>query len=349
MARLTWHNVVLTATSTKAIALKSNRSKLEPFDIKIITEFLLNSTTHVLAAKRNLPKVLQGILGAKYIVTESYVDALVQACASPGRAEDDETPLPSPLEQDFDAAWPDPMRFVPEPSNEPVPRESNYLKPDLERTALFESFTFIFCDYQQQSSLEPALSLGGAKCPLCPVEPGVTTASEAAKFIRELAGKGNKESLSESNPKGVVVVRLQPKKDDTEAITEWMTNFVQGVDRDLEQRSIEQREFLDAILTKDTSGLMRGLQYEDESALPPSNPEAGIRSEPPRSKHSLSSRISSQQQQPQSQQRNMSERDQASRPSESQVGVCRVGRPLFPSTRQPSACSTRFYYRLTHK
>ena len=303
--RVRWHPVVLTTTSSKAQAINNQRQKLEGSEVKLISESLVNGSTHVLAGKRNLPKVLQGIIAAKYIVTDAYVDAIAQATRTSGFGDDGETPLPSLLEQDFDANWPDAMKFVPPPSNEPVPREGKYLKPDADRLSLLEGFTFVFTDDQQQATLEPALSLASAKCPYIPVEPGKTSASEIANKIRELAGKASNGSFNDDSPKGVVIVRAAARKDWDAATSQWLTTFTEGLQRELDQRSMEQREFLDAILTKDTSGFKRRLEYEDETtSMPPPSfprptpqqaPQNQAASEPPRSRQDFSSVQPSQQ------------------------------------------------------
>ena len=266
-ARVTWRPTVLTYVSPKKDVLKAPREKLESCDVKAISEFLFDQTTYVVATKRNLPKVLQGLIGAKHVVTDAYVDAIASVACSPGNAEDGQTPLPSPLEEDFDAHWPDPMGYTPPTSNEPVPRESSYLAPDPERINIFEGFTFVFCTAEQHTQLEPAISLGGAKCPLYIVETGSTSIGEFTGYVRKLAGKVSTESLGDDSPKGVVIVRHQ-SKESTPGAAEWVARFIQGVDSELDQRSIVQNEFLDAILTKDTSGLKRRLQYEDEDPSP---------------------------------------------------------------------------------
>lgn len=235
----------------------------------MISEFLYDGTTHVLASKRNLPLALQGLVSARFIVTNTYVDAVVQAASSPGVDTDGETPLRSLLEQDFDLNWPDPMNFVPPTSNEPVPREASFLAPDTERTALFEDSTFVFCTAEQQASLEPAISLGGGKCPLFLVDVGVTPASSLTDYVRSLAGKGSLGGLNSDSPKGVVVVRIQ-RKEETRESADWINRFFQDVDRNLDQRSIYQNEFLDAILTKNIATLKKALEYEDEEASPTS-------------------------------------------------------------------------------
>ena len=256
---------MVTAASSKKDALKGPRGKLEPLDAKVISDFIYDQTTHVLATKRNLPVALQALVSAKSVVTNAYVDAVVQAGTSPGRGEDGETPLPSLLEQDFEGNWPNPMMFVPPTSVEPVPREASYLAPDPERLGLFEGFTFVFCTSEQQASLELAISLGGGKCPLFLVNVGITPAKDLTDYVTSLAGKGSSGTLSSDSPKGVVVVRLQ-RKEETAESADWINRFFQDVDRSLDQRSIYQNEFLDAILTKNTSALKKPLEFEDEEA-----------------------------------------------------------------------------------
>ncbi|KAK5180508.1 hypothetical protein LTR16_010514, partial [Cryomyces antarcticus] len=91
---------------------------------------------------------------------------------------------------------------------------------------------------------------------------GVTTVDEFVQYVKNVAGeKGLGECENDSaTGKGVVVVRFRGKKD----MEKWAADFGGNVELALDQRSIEQNEFLDAILVNDASSLRKQLEEEDE-------------------------------------------------------------------------------------
>lgn len=103
-SRIKWQPTVL-SFSFSSKELKANdplsrvRSRLEDLDIKAIIPYVVDHTTHVVQNKRNTAKGLQALVNGKWIVDESYVDALVYA-ATPSDLENLESL--SPLEADFD-------------------------------------------------------------------------------------------------------------------------------------------------------------------------------------------------------------------------------------------------------
>lgn len=237
------------------------RQKLESADIKISTEFEGGYTTHVVATKRNAPPVLEGLVAGCFIVTDEYIDALVQACTPKLDSEK------APLEIDFDLNWPDPMLHVPPISKEPIARSSDYLAPKTERANLFSNFTFIFCSRTQMESLGKPINRGGGKAILYEeYEEGASSPQDFATFIRKIAGQQGSSDLTSAISAGsVIVVRIQVM----EPNSEWKTNFIQGTDLILGKRSVAQNEFLDVILTCDTSSLQSGLE---EVQIPSSAP-----------------------------------------------------------------------------
>ncbi|KIW07113.1 uncharacterized protein PV09_01988 [Verruconis gallopava] len=261
--RLKWHPVVFSvanltkAEKSAADPLSWFRSRLEPLDIKFVNEYIAGQTTHVVAPKRNIPAVLQGLIHARHVVTRDFVDAVVRAATEEPAADGVSEPR-APLEKDFDGAWPNAMNYVPPVAGEPVKRDASFLTPNHGRTNIFHGFTFVFCMKSQFEQLQPVIEAGGGKAILYEsFEEGRMNPHEFVTFVKSVAGDKSPGEISHSGEgKGVVVVRITTKN------AEWDAEFVQESDRQLNQRSIEQKELLDPILTLDTSGLRRRLMEE---------------------------------------------------------------------------------------
>ena len=124
---------------------------------------------------------------------------------------------------------------------------------------------FIFADDNQFEQLQPIVTNAGAKALLFPLKLGETKLVEFVQYVRSVAEKkGIDDMENDISDKGVVVVRFRGKGN-TEA---WALEFIRDVDQELGQRSVEQNEFLDAILTKNAKALKQTLQEEslEESA-----------------------------------------------------------------------------------
>lgn len=262
-SRIKWQPTVL-SFSFSSKELKANdplsriRLRLEDLDIKAIIPYVVDHTTHVVQNKRNTAKGLQALVNGKWIVDESYVDALVYA-ATPSDLENLESL--SPLEADFDTAWPDAGLHLPPPGNEPVQRPPEAFAPNPNRTNIFDGYTFVFGDPSQYENLADPINNGHGKALLYQVEQGVTTAEEIAQYMRNAAG--NKGLGDErSGPGGVVLVRFRSKG----RYEEWSIDVGTQVAVLTDQRVIEQREFLDAILANDASSLCRSLPPGPESS-----------------------------------------------------------------------------------
>ncbi|KAF2437137.1 hypothetical protein EJ08DRAFT_644657 [Tothia fuscella] len=258
--RIKWYPIVLTLASlSKAEKANSDplskyRIRLEHLDIKFVQDYVVGQTTHVVAAKRNLPQVLQALVHGNYVTTDEFVDNVVLAAESEN-AEDN-----SLLEGDFDANLPDATKFVPLPSKEPNPRPAELFRPDKERSSVFAGYTFVFCMKAQYDNLSGAINGGSGKTLLYPdFEEGATPAADVVKYVKNAAGeKGLGEFEDGSEGKGVVVVRVSSKD------TAWATSFMNEVDEKLNQRSIPLNEFLDPILMKDTSEIRKALVEDVE-------------------------------------------------------------------------------------
>ncbi|KAI9715243.1 MAG: hypothetical protein M1812_006054 [Candelaria pacifica] len=238
--------------------LKSVRARLEPLDIKVIIPYSVEHTTHVVASKRNTAKGLQALINGRYIVTDSYVDALVTVGTPQNTEEGERSSL---LEVDFDANWPDPMKYLPGPGKEPSERPPAYFAPNTARSSVFEGYSFVFCDQKQIDTLRAPITNGGGKALHYELDLGKTTSADFVRYVKNVAGeKGLGEFADGSEGEGVVVVRFRARKE----FENWAIELGNEVARRLDQRLIEQSEFLDAILVNDASGLRRSLPEDDD-------------------------------------------------------------------------------------
>ena len=273
--RIKWKPVVLSFTfPTKETKggkdpLIPARSRLEELDIKTIVPYIIDATTHVVAAKRNTAKGLQALINGKYIVDNSYLDALVYA-TTPGNLDEPESV--SPLEEDYVANWPSPKEYLPAPGREPEQRPSELFEPNPDRGEVFLGYTFVFCNLRQFENLQAPISNGAGKALLFTITMGETSAEEVIRYIKNAAGeKGIGEFEDGSEGKGVVVVRFQGDK----GFEDWAIDLQSQVALTLDQRLVEQNEFLDAILVNDASKLRRPLPVEYDNGMMTVPPTAG--------------------------------------------------------------------------
>ncbi|KAJ5810709.1 uncharacterized protein N7503_002927 [Penicillium pulvis] len=261
--RIRWQPVVFSFSfSSKEMRVEDPlakiRSKLEDLDIKTIIPYIVDQTTHVVQSKRNTAKGLQALTNGKAIVNDSYIDALVYA-TTPADFENDEAL--SPLETDFDAAWPDEKDYLPPPGNEPVTRPAAAFAPNPTRISVFEGYTFVFGDATQFENLQAAINNGQGKALFYKIQDGATTAAEIVKFMREAAGQKSGD-IGDDGPGKVVLVRFRSKGEHET----WSIELGNEVALMIDRRVIEQREFLDAILGNDASPLCRPLPREEGSS-----------------------------------------------------------------------------------
>ncbi|KAF4124936.1 FHA protein [Geosmithia morbida] len=260
--RLTWRPVVFTFSFTsrelQSRPFTTLQERFEQLDIKLLTEYHSKWTTHVVSKKRNTAKGLQALINGKHIVTESFLDAVVQA-AAPLDSDGNGVPT-SLLEQDFQRHWPDEMEHLPPPGGEPVQHPDTTYAPDSGRRNVFEGYTFIFYDQSQFNNLLGPITDGGAKAHLKSVVPEETEVDDFVRAVKSLAGEKGLGSFEDGGEgKGVVLVRYVPAKG---AQVAWYTDFFRAVSLRLDHRPIEQSEFLEAILTKDAGILRRPLEVE---------------------------------------------------------------------------------------
>ncbi|KAF4434058.1 Nibrin [Colletotrichum fructicola Nara gc5] len=266
--RLTWHPVVLTfsfsSREMQADPLSRLRADVEQLDIKLTSEYDVEHTTHVVVKKRNTSKGLQALVNGKYIVTDSFVDAIVAAATS-------EPTAICALEDNFDSSWPDALSHLPPRGGEPVERPNAAYAPDEGRRDIFEGYTFIFYEKGQFENLRAPIINGKGKALYTKVTPNVTTVDEFILYVKTEAGEKGLGCFEDgSEGRGVVVVRYTPSKGD--AMT-WYADFFTQVSLRLDHRPIEQNEFLEAILVKDASILRRRLEIDPTQEPPRTAPQ----------------------------------------------------------------------------
>ncbi|KAL2823465.1 hypothetical protein BDW59DRAFT_148647 [Aspergillus cavernicola] len=275
LVRIKWQPTVLTfsfsAKEDNAETLAHYRSKVEDLGIKAIKEYLIDATTHVVQTKRNTAKGLQALVNGSYIVDYSFIDALVYA-ATPNDIDDESL---SPLEIDFDAAWPDEGEHLPPPGKEVGTNPVGSFAPNPERSNVFEGYTFVFGTTSQYKNLRYMIAEGHGKALECKVQDGVTTAEEIVQFMKNAAGQKGLGSERDGHG-GVVLVRfrLQGEYED------WSIQLGNQVALKIDQRVIQQNEFLNAILGNDASILCRplssGVDVESTPAPPTSSEDVQI-------------------------------------------------------------------------
>ncbi|KAL6233313.1 hypothetical protein BDW75DRAFT_215484 [Aspergillus navahoensis] len=283
--RIKWEPKVLSFSFSSKESNKNTlarfRDRLEGLDIKAIEDYLVNVTTHVVQTKRNTAKGLQALVNGTYIVDYSFIDALDYA-STPSDLENMESL--SPLEADFDAAWPNAKEFLPPPGKEIFDGSDEAFAPNPNRANVFEGYTFVFCDKSQHQLLKDPIANGHGKALCFDVKEGVTTPNEVVQFMRNAAGEKGIGSERDYDG-GVVLVRFKSKTGNQD----WTVQLTNEVALMTDQRVIQQNEFLNAILNNDASILCRPLRHEivpepssePASISPPSNIQVVAESQQP--------------------------------------------------------------------
>ncbi|PBP22208.1 FHA domain-containing protein [Diplocarpon rosae] len=256
-----------TTKELKANLFPALHERLGPLDIRVLQQYEREYVTHVVAKKRNTSKGLQALINGKYIVhNDSFVEAIVSVATRLG----DE---PSLLEFDYEANFPDPLKYLPPQGEEPTQRSAEAYAPVASRIDVFDGYTFVFYSQQQFTNLLAPITEGCGKALLREAIPEKTTVEEFLRYVKDVAGeKGLGEFEDGSEGKGVVVVKFNPAKGPG---TAWFAEFGTQVSLSLGHRLIEQSEFLDAILGNDASVLRRPI-LDDASGLVALPPIAGI-------------------------------------------------------------------------
>jgi len=243
--------------------------RLGPLDIKALNNYEPGVTSHLIVSKRNTAKGLQALIDGRYIVQyDNYLKAVVVA------ATRSDPEAKSPLEEDWDANFPDPLQYLPPRGEEPTERGEDAYSPNPARKNMFEGYTFIFCHKNQFNTLLAPITEGGGKALLREVLFNQTDMNDFIRYVKEVAGEKGLGSFDDgSEGKGVVVVRYNPSKGDEQEI-KFHNDFNRDVSLHLDHRLIEQNEFLDAILGVDARVLRRPLEVEASGVVPPP-PTAG--------------------------------------------------------------------------
>ncbi|KAK1247235.1 hypothetical protein MKX07_002144 [Trichoderma sp. CBMAI-0711] len=239
--RLRWDPKVFTFSFTnkelQTQPLTSLKERFEQLDIKLLMDYSVKHTTHVISKKRNTAKGLQALINGRYIVTESFLDAISAATELSGGAESQE---PSSLETDFYRFWPNEMEHLPPRGSEPVQHPDELYAPDSERKGVFEGYTFIFYNQIQYDNLMAPITNGGGKAMLHPIQPEETRPDDFVRYVKGVAGEKGTGSFNDgSEGKGVVLVRFLPAKGE---LVGWYTEFIIAVSLLLDHRPIEQND-----------------------------------------------------------------------------------------------------------
>ncbi|PHH66256.1 hypothetical protein CDD81_7849 [Ophiocordyceps australis] len=275
--RLVWFPVVLTfslaSKDHQTQTLDSLRQRFEELDIKLLAEYSVGYTTHVVSKKRNTSKGLQALINCGYIVGESFLDAIEAAA----KTLDDDSTLCA-LDGDFGQFWPNALEHLPPRGGEPVQHSDDIYAPNSSRKDVFDGYTFVFYDKTQYNNLLAPITNGCGKALLRNITPGEEQVDDFVRHIKQVAGESGLGRFDDgSEGKGVVLVRYLPAKGD---LIGWYTTFITQVSLLLDHRPIEQNEFLEAILTVDAGILRRPLepespdapdQYAARNSVPPSS------------------------------------------------------------------------------
>ena len=228
-------------------------SRLEELDVKTVMHYVPGKTSYVVQNKRNTGKALQALVNGKWIVDKSYIDAIVYA-ATPSELENEEALCP--LEEDFDASWPDPKPHLPARGREPTELPDSAYDPDPSRLNVFEGYTFVFCEQSKFEDLQGPITNGHGKALLYEIEYGKTTAEEIVDYLRKVAG--NKGLATGNEGGGVILVQFQGGRD----YVDWVQDIQQRVSQLIGQEAPFPNEFLDAILQNNASQLCQPLRKE---------------------------------------------------------------------------------------
>ncbi|KAF1814167.1 hypothetical protein P152DRAFT_456399 [Eremomyces bilateralis CBS 781.70] len=273
-----WQPVVITFISYPK-SLKNNpdpfkimQERLEPLDIKITREYVVGSTTHIVSNKRNIATGLQALINGSYIVTDSFVDAVMEAAQAPADASDPDSDFL--LDNDF-SNMPNPMKYMPPAGKEPIPRPPEYFKPNPARADIFSGYTFIFSNSTQFKSLGEVVNTGGGKAFEFELKPQVSTVQDFITYVANIAGEKGLSSIRNfKSGKGIVIVR---NKDNDS----WTSSWQRQVEAELKQEALNQNALLEIILTINPSVLRKpltaGIEVPSSFPAPPSSTQPSQR------------------------------------------------------------------------
>ncbi|EEP77541.1 predicted protein [Uncinocarpus reesii 1704] len=252
---ITWCPVVLTFSYGSQDSQDENplihaQSRLEDLDIKTVIQYLPGKTSYVVQKRRNTAKGLQALINGKHIVEPAYIEHIVYAATS---TELEREEALCPLEQDFDAAWPDPIPHLPPRGKEKIDLPDSAYNPDPRRSGVFEGYTFVICDESKWEELQGVITDGHGKAWMSILDLEIDPAEHAQDFVLQAARWSGKGEFG----RDCEVVLVKPRKKNN---SEWFDRFENEVNRLTGQQFIEPGELLDAILRNDASRLYK--QYQ---------------------------------------------------------------------------------------
>jgi len=221
-------------------ALKMRQERVRELDVKVVSDYLSGETTHLVAQKRNTPKGLQALIEGKPIVSDAYIDALIYASTPTDLQEEENL---SPLEIDFDNAWPDPAQYLPPAGKEPTDKPAEAYKPDLARAKVFDKHTFFFFDQTQYDVLLAPVTTGHGKALFFKANQEKTTLEEGLAFVRKTIGTHGR----------AIIIKLNETND----MQPWLVEYVEDLCAKLGQEPANQSDLLDTILANDASQLCK--------------------------------------------------------------------------------------------
>ena len=214
----------------------------------MLTRYQPGQTTHVVSVKRNTPQSLRALVNGDYIVDERFLTELEYATTEVDMNEPESL---SPLESDFDAAWPDALKYLPLPGKEPNPRPAELFAPDSARKTVFDGYSFVFFNEKQFESLHPAITDGGGITTLFEVKPGITTGQDLARRLRDAASKDG--AGTEGSRIAVIPIRFPGEA----GFEDWAVDIQRNCMLISKISVVEQNELLDVILMKEAGSLQR--------------------------------------------------------------------------------------------
>lgn len=186
MFKIWWKPIVVTLSTGQESARhdelqQSLEKTVEPLDIKLLPVMHPTTTHFVKATEKNSAKVLVAMVKALPIVTPQFVDALAVSADA--------------MELDFNAQFPDPAKFLPEPRFQINPK----------RADLLANRNFVFFDQRQYDSLWPMISAAAGIAVYCAlvdvalVESKIQQLKGQTYLVRPLSSSSSNDGNISSN------------------------------------------------------------------------------------------------------------------------------------------------------
>lgn len=164
------------------------RDKVLPADVKLIREFIAQTTTHVVQTKRLSDWTLQALLSSKHIIAPSFIDAIAYNTTPHDKNDPNST---CPLEEDFDGSFPLPEFYLPGPSTGGRDLPEKALLPNIKRENLFQGYTIIFAEEKRFLEFLPIITTGHGKALLFDNGQAHVTGREIVNYMQSIASRKN--------------------------------------------------------------------------------------------------------------------------------------------------------------